>query len=68
MKSYRVTFFKLKFEEGEKGKRFATGEERLGSVVVDDVGTGTDLTVTAKAFRQANEGCMIADKVRVEQV
>jgi hypothetical protein len=68
MRNYRVTFYKLEKENDEKGKSFVKDSKYLGSVVVDDSGTGTNLTLTAKAFRQASEICQIADKVRIEQL
>jgi len=67
--NYRVTFFKLKKEQDGKTKNFTvTGEEILGAVTVDDAGTGSSLTLAAKAFRTAAEVCMTADKIRITLV
>lgn len=69
MKNYRVTFFKLSKEESEKkGQYIVTDQQCLGSVVIDDHGTGINLTLSAKAFRHAPSNCQNADKVIIEQV
>jgi hypothetical protein len=68
MKNYRVTFYKLKKEEDSKGKPVVTGQEYVGSVVVDDDGTGKELSITGKAFRHAPNTYLYADKVVVEQL
>lgn len=67
--NYRVSFFKIEKEQAEKGKFNKTGEQYLGSVVVDDSGTSKDFTLTAKAFRIADDVCSsLADKVVVEKL
>lgn len=69
MRNYRVSFFRLEKEQDEKGKFVTTGQDLLGSVVVDDYGLDEkEMTLTARAFRIAPAICLIADKVVVEQV
>jgi hypothetical protein len=67
--NYRVTFFKLSKEESEKkGQYIVTDQQCLGSIVIDDHGTGKDLSLTAKAFRHAPSTYLYADKVIVEKL
>jgi hypothetical protein len=54
--TYRMTFFK-------KATKVGADDEFLGSVEVDDTGTGRDLTLVAKAFRHAPQECGVADLV-----
>ena len=61
MKDYRVSFFLETHEPKYKS-------EFLGSVVVDDAGTGRQLTIEAKAFRQAPPDCLRANKTVKEPV
>lgn len=61
--SYEVTFFQVTLDEKTGKKK----NERLGSVNVDDYGTGPHLTLTAKAFRQAPPRCQLATKVTVDR-
>lgn len=68
MRNFRVSFYKLEKEEVEKGKQTIKGQSHLGTVIVDDHGTGKDLDLTAKAFRHASATCQIADKVVVEEL
>lgn len=63
MRHYRVTFFK-KSEDSKKKEKF----ELLGSVVVDDHGTGRELTLAGKAFRHATARCQDADRLRFDRV
>lgn len=65
---YKVTFFKLKKEEVDKGKLEILGKEYLGSIVIDDAGVSHSLTLTAKAFRQCPDTYLIADRVEIHKV
>lgn len=67
MANYRISFFKLKKEEDDKGKERVTGEEYLGCVNLTDHGTSRNFTLTAKAFRVAPNKCLLADKTIVER-
>ena len=70
MSDYRVSFFKIGYEKNsdEKGKPIKSGkDDYLGSVVVDDEGM-TSGTITGKAFRQAPEKCLLADRVKIEKL
>lgn len=58
MREYRVSFFK----KGEEK------DEHLGSVIVDEVGISQNLTLVAKAFRQASPVCLLADKTITERI
>lgn len=58
MKDFKISFFKKGAEE----------DKFLGSVVIDDGGTGTHLTLQAKGFRQAGEAMLNADRVVVEEI
>lgn len=68
MNNYRVNFFRLEKEETEKGKMETVGKEYLGSVIVDDNGVNMNLTLTAKAFRQASSVCQLADFTSIEKL
>lgn len=62
---YRVSFFKLVKEQDEKKRTIVTGQEYLGSIVVDDNGS---LDIISKAYRHASGKLLNADKVKVEAV
>jgi len=70
MRNYKISFFKIERKKNEEtGKMEKTGQiEFLGFVFVDDYGTHDRFTLQAKAFRHAPTHCLVADKVRVEQV
>lgn len=69
MNNYRVSFFKREKEKDSNGKMITVGEDKfLCSVYVDDYDVGADLTITAKAFRQAPINALYANVTKVEKV
>lgn len=66
MRSYKVQFYKSESEYNDKGKLVKTGKtDFLGELTVDDTGTNQTNTIVAKAFKQANDKLLSADKVVV---
>jgi hypothetical protein len=62
--NFEVTFYRKVFDQSTKKRK----DERLGSVEVDDTGTGRHLTVEAKAFRRASPNCQYADVVVTKRI
>ena len=63
-----MSFFKLEKEQTEKGKLTVTGHKYLGMITVDDSGTNQSFTVMAKAFKQAPDQYLLADRVMVDPI
>lgn len=69
MATYRVSFFRVSKESNEKsGGLEKFGQEVLGTVTIDDVNTGPELTLEAKAFRHSSALCQTANKVKIEKI
>ncbi len=70
MKEFRVSFFKVDKEsvlDEDTGKRSVNKtDEFLGSIVIDDFGTGPDFPLAAKAYRHAPSSYTRGSKVIIK--
>jgi hypothetical protein len=57
--NYLVKFYR-------KAERYGERDTHLGSIEMDDIGIGPELSLMAKAFRQAPPRCLLANLVKIE--
>lgn len=69
MKNYKVNFFKRKDDKDMKtGEVLSSEYSHLGSIIIDDCSVGKDFTLASKAFRQAGEKMLSADRLEISEI